>query len=147
MSRLWRKLEPFHEQGQRRLLNVIVETPKGQRNKFKYDPDQNGFSLSKVLPAGAVFPFDFGFVPGTTAEDGDPLDVVLLMDAPAFTGCWVAARLIGVIKAQQKKEDEAPIRNDRLLAVADVANDFAEIKGPDDVDQNLLQEYEHFFQS
>jgi inorganic pyrophosphatase len=64
------------------LLQVIVETPKGSRNKFSYDPDQKVFMLKKVLPAGMVFPYDFGFLPQTLAEDGDPLDVLLLMDEP-----------------------------------------------------------------
>lgn len=99
-------------------LNVIIETPKGSRNKFEYDPKHGLFKLSGILPAGANFPFDFGFVPPTLGEDGDPLDVLLLMDEPAFTGCLVAARLIGVIEAEQTERDGASVRNDRLIAVA-----------------------------
>ena len=72
------------------ILQVIVETPKGSRNKFAFDPDQGIFALKKVLPAGMVFPYDFGFLPQTIADDGDPIDVLLLMDEPAFTGCAVS---------------------------------------------------------
>jgi len=70
-------------------LNVIIESPKGCRNKYTFDEQKDLFVLSGVLPVGAVFPFDFGFIPGTTGGDGDPLDVLVLMDEPAFTGCLV----------------------------------------------------------
>src|SRR4051794_14166126 len=68
-------------------LNVVIDTPKGSRNKFKYDEELGLFKLRKVLPLGAVFPFDFGFLPSTRGADGDPLDVLVLMDEPAFAGC------------------------------------------------------------
>src|SRR5215213_990364 len=80
-------LGAFHE-GE---LNVIIETPKGSRNKFNYDEETGLFKLGGVLPAGASFPFDFGFVPSTLGGDGDPLDVLVLMDEPAFAGCLVRA--------------------------------------------------------
>ncbi|HEX8920029.1 MAG TPA: inorganic diphosphatase, partial [Pyrinomonadaceae bacterium] len=70
-------------------LNVIIETPKGSRNKFNYDERHQLFKLGGVLPLGAVFPFDFGFIPSTLGGDGDPLDILLLMDEPAFPGCLV----------------------------------------------------------
>src|SRR6185295_6553872 len=84
-----------------KLLNAIIETPKGSRNKFSYDQKHGLFVLGGVLPLGAVFPFDFGYIPGTLGGDSDPLDVLVLMDEPAFTGCLVPARLIGVIEANQ----------------------------------------------
>ena len=84
-------------------VHVIVETPKGCANKLKYEPTFSAFTLAKVLPAGMVFPYDFGFVPGTVGDDGDPLDVLLLIDAPVFPGCVVDARLIGVVEAEQRK--------------------------------------------
>src|SRR3712207_13460 len=74
-------------------LNVVVGAPMGSRSKFEYDPHRGLFRLGGVLPLGAVFPFDFGFVPSTVGGDGDPLDVLLLMDGPAFPGCLVLARL------------------------------------------------------
>ena len=87
-------------------LNVIVDTPKGNRNKFVYDEELGLFRLGGVLPAGAVFPYDFGFVPGTLGGDGDPMDALILMDEPAFVGCLVECRLIGVIEAEQTEDGE-----------------------------------------
>lgn len=81
------KLKPIDKKDG--LIHVIIETPAGSRNKFAFDPDQEIFALKKVLPAGMVFPYDFGFLPRTQAPDGDPIDVLLLMDEPAFPGCAV----------------------------------------------------------
>src|SRR5215208_1072043 len=106
-------------------LNVIIETPRGSRNKFNYDGGLGLFKLGGVLPAGAVFPFDFGFIPSTLGGDGDPLDVLVLMDEPAFTGCLVPSNLLGVIEAEQT-EDGKTTRNDRLIAVAAKSRDHAE---------------------
>lgn len=96
---------------------VISETPNGSRNKFDCDPEMGLFELNGGLPEGRSFPYDFGFVPGTPAEDGDPLDVLLLLDAPAFAGCLVGARLLDATEAAQTEDDRTE-RNDRLLAVA-----------------------------
>src|SRR5438309_6223198 len=93
------RLEPMRKKDG--LLQVIVETPKGSRNKFSFDVDQEIFSLKKVLPAGMIFPYDFGFLPKTLADDGDPIDVLLLMNEPAFPGVLVPSRLIGVIEGEQ----------------------------------------------
>jgi inorganic pyrophosphatase len=132
--------------GESGALNVIIETPKGSRNKFKYDEKLGVFRLSGVLPAGAVFPFDFGYIPATLGQDGDPLDVLLLMDEPAFAGCLVPARLIGVIEAEQT-EDGKTERNDRLIAVATDSHDLRHIEALDQINANLVEEIEHFFVS
>src|SRR5436305_10642632 len=83
------------------LVQVVIETPRGSRNKYKYDEERHLFRLNNVLPAGSSFPYDFGYIPGTKADDGDPLDVLVLMDQPAFTGCLIEARIIGVLEAEQ----------------------------------------------
>jgi inorganic pyrophosphatase len=127
-------------------LNVIVETPKGRRNKYKFDEKTGRFELHKVLPSGAVFPFDFGFVPSTRGEDGDPLDVLVLLDEPVFPGVLVRSRMIGVIEAEQT-EGEATKRNDRLIAVAEPSTTHARVRGLGDLDATLLDEIEHFFTS
>jgi len=124
----------------------VIETPKGCRNKFKFDKNTGAFVLGSVLPAGASFPYDFGYVPGTEAEDGDPLDVLLLMDVPAFPGCVVHSRIIGVIEAEQTEDGET-IRNDRLVAVAMDAHDYRDLKSVRTMNQNLLEELDHFFVS
>src|ERR1700757_4797744 len=101
--KLLRKLKPFDRKSGN--LNVVIDTPKGSRNKYAYDFDVRGYILKTVLPKGAVFPFDFGSIPGTTAADGDPLDALILMDEPAFCGCLVCCRLIGVIEATQEEKN------------------------------------------
>lgn len=83
------------------IIRVVIETPKGSRNKYAFDPEEKVFELKKVLPAGMDFPFDFGFVPSTKAADGDPVDVLVLMDEPAFTGCVLKCRIIGIIEGEQ----------------------------------------------
>lgn len=100
-----------------------------------------------MLPAGAVFPFDFGFIPSTLGEDGDPLDVLLLMDESAFAGCLVPARLIGVIEAEQTERDGQTTRNDRLLAVASNSRNHSDVQSLEDVNASLMDEIEHFFVS
>jgi inorganic pyrophosphatase len=127
-------------------LNVIIETPAGCRNKFEYDPATGLFTLSSVLPDGAVFPYDFGFIPGTRGQDGDPLDVLVLMDEPAFTGCLLRARLIGVLEAQEIEHGRRE-RNDRLVAVAVESHDHQDIHDLDQLSPHLLKEIEHFFVS
>jgi inorganic pyrophosphatase len=126
------------------VVRVIIETPKGCRNKYKFDPAIGGFKLSKVLPEGMVFPYDFGFIPGTHAEDGDPIDVLLLMDQPAFPGCVIESRLIGVIEAQQT-EDGKTERNDRLIAVATENHSYSDLTDLNDMNKTLLDEIGQFF--
>jgi inorganic pyrophosphatase len=126
--------------------NVVIDTPKGSRNKYKYDENRRLFHLKHVLPVGAVFPFDFGFLPSTRGQDGDPLDVLLLMDEPAFAGCLVPARLIGVIEAEQT-EDGKTVRNDRLIAVAAYSYNHKDVRSLDQLSDNLLGEIELFFVS
>jgi inorganic pyrophosphatase len=140
---LFDRVPPYAESGE---LNVIIETPKGARNKFKYEPELGIFALGGVLPQGAVFPFDFGFVPGTEGGDGDPLDVLVLMDEPAFAGCLVPSRLIGVLEAEQT-EDGKTERNDRLIAVAANSRNHADIRSIAALSGNIVEEIEHFFVS
>lgn len=124
--------------------NVVIDTPKGSRNKYKYDEDIGLFRLSKVLPLGASFPFDFGFIPSTKGEDGDALDVLLLAEEAAFVGCVAPARLIGVIEAEQREKDEVT-RNDRLIAVVETPFNEPVYRSLQDVGEQRLAEIEHFF--
>jgi inorganic pyrophosphatase len=126
------------------VIRVVIETPKGSRNKFAFNTTENVFELSKVLPAGMAFPYDFGFVPSTLAEDGDPVDVLVLMDEPAFPGCVLKCRIIGVIEGEQgdKKKKE---RNDRVVAIEKDNHSFADIKNVDDLGKQFVHELEDFF--
>jgi inorganic pyrophosphatase len=137
------RLDPL-DSDDKQMLRVIIETPKGSRNKFAFDPDEHIFELKKVLPAGMTFPYDFGFVPSTRADDGDPIDVLVLMDEPAFPGCVLTCRPIGVIQGEQgdKKERE---RNDRIVAVEKGAHSWADIKTIDDLGKAFEGELEEFF--
>jgi inorganic pyrophosphatase len=123
---------------------AIMETPKGSRNKFSYDPETGLFKLGGLLPEGMQFPFDFGFVPSTLADDGDPVDILVLMDAPTHVGCLVDVRVIGVIAAEQTEKGEKET-NDRLLGVAIHSYQHADLESIDEVNETLLSQVEAFF--
>jgi inorganic pyrophosphatase len=137
------RLNPFGGKKPGVVLGVI-ETPGGSRNKFKYDEKLGFYSLAGVLPEGMVFPHAFGFVPSTKAADGDPEDILIIMDEPTFTGCVVPCRLLGVMEATQTDDGETE-RNDRLIAVADHSRDYSEAKSLEDLSSNMLKEIEQFF--
>ncbi|MBV8097481.1 MAG: inorganic diphosphatase [Acetobacteraceae bacterium] len=126
-------------------LFVVIETPKNSRNKYDYDEAVGAFRLKAVMPEGMAFPYDFGFIPSTLGEDGDPLDILVLLDAPVVVGCVLSARLIGVIEAEQRAAGKPWLRNDRLLAVATHARTHEHVHRLDDLRPNLLGEIEAFF--
>ena len=128
------------------VCRAVIETPRGSRNKFAYDPVSNLFELRGLLPAGMMFPFDFGFIPSTLAEDGDPLDIMLLMDAPTHVGCLIDVRIIGIIEAKQTERGKTE-RNDRLIGVAVHSYDYENWKSISDVSSRLLSQVEEFFVS
>ncbi|MBV9182852.1 MAG: inorganic diphosphatase [Acidobacteria bacterium] len=136
------RLDPLGSNKQ--LLRVVIETPKGSRNKFAFNSEEHIFELKKVLPSGMEFPYDFGFVPSTLAEDGDPIDVLVLMDEPAFPGCVLRCRPIGVIEGEQGDKNQKE-RNDRILAVERDAHSWADIKTIDDLGKQFRRELEEFF--
>jgi inorganic pyrophosphatase len=127
-----------------RTIRVVVETPKGSRNKYAFDPDARVFELKKVLPAGMSFPYDFGFIPSTEAEDGDPVDVLVLMDEPAFAGCVLSCRPVGVIEGRQTARKKK-VRNDRIVAVEDANHSYASVEHIDDLGRTFVQELSEFF--
>lgn len=140
------KLSAFADNGANKgVVNAVIETPGGSRNKFKYEEKLGFFTLSGVLPEGMVFPHAFGFVPSTKADDGDPEDILILMDEPTFSGCVVPSRLVGVMEAEQTETNGKSERNDRLIAVAAQSRDYSEVRDLDDLNKNLLKEIEQFF--
>jgi len=126
------------------LFRVVIETPKGSRNKFAFNAKEHIFELKKVLPAGMTFPYDFGFVPSTLADDGDPIDVLALMDEPAFPGCVLLCRPVGVIEGEQR-DKKSRQRNDRIIAIEKDAHSWADIKSITDLGQEFCRELEEFF--
>lgn len=135
------KLNPM-EKGD--IVQVIIETPARSRNKFSFDLEQGIFAHKKTLPAGMAFPYDFGFLPQTKAEDGDPIDVLLLMDEPAYPGIAVRGRLIGVIEGQQL-DGKKKTRNDRLVVVAEQTHRYSNVQKLKDLPDQWIEEVEEFF--
>jgi len=123
---------------------VVIETPRGSRNKISFDEDLGAFRLKKVLPQGMSFPYDFGFIPSTLGSDGDPVDALVIMDEPASPGCVTECRLIGAILGEEGPEKRAT-RNDRLVAVAVPSLVHGSLRSLDDLDKARLKELEQFF--
>lgn len=135
-------IDSYDENGS---LQVVVDTPKGSRNKYAFDPERRVLVLKKVLPSGMVFPYNFGFVPSTLAPDGDPIDVLILMEEPAFPGCVLSVRTVGVIRGEDELPSGEMRRNDRLLAVAEASHSYSEIQALSDLPRQLLDEMSEFF--
>ncbi len=123
---------------------AIIETPRGERDKFDYDRETGLFKLKRILPEGMSFPTDFGFIPSTLAEDGDPLDVMVFTEAKTFPGALVEVRLIGVIEARQT-EGGKTLRNDRLLAVARIGGRYAKVNSPADLPKAVMDQLTAFW--
>ncbi|HEY4130890.1 MAG TPA: inorganic diphosphatase [Gemmatimonadaceae bacterium] len=126
-------------------IYAVIECVRSSRNKFKYDPELSLFVHDSTLPSGASYPCDFGFIPSTKGEDGDPIDVLVLMDEPAFIGAVIPARLVGVIEAEQRELTGDVVRNDRLIAAALKSRAYCDVKKLDDLPPSLVDEIEHFW--
>ena len=147
---------PVHAHGR---VVAVIETPSGSGNKLKFDTELGIFRLDRVLPAGMSrsfsprgatpgmsFSFDFGFIPQTLAEDGDPLDVIVLLDSPLYPGCAIEVRMIGVLLAEQQDGGVGPwVRNDRLVAVAGGPKGHSSVRAIRDVDRFRVEAIESFF--
>ena len=128
-------------------VNAVIDTPKGSNAKYKVDEATGLFRLGKTLPLGAVFPYNFGFIPKTRGDDGDPVDILAIMDEPLALGCVVPLRLIGVLTASQTERDGGGVRNDRLLGVLETPYNPAEVTDISGLHPHRLDEIEHFFKS
>ncbi|GAC1644214.1 MAG: hypothetical protein NVS9B15_01170 [Acidobacteriaceae bacterium] len=131
-------------------VNVIIETPRGSRVKYAWDKEREIFAHKRLLPLGMVFPYDFGFVPSTIAEDGDPIDVLVLIDEPVAVGTLIEATLIGVIRAEQTEPIEGKKkmhtdRNDRLLAIGKLSHDYSGIENPEHLRPGTIEQIQAFF--
>jgi inorganic pyrophosphatase len=126
-------------------INVIIETPKGSGNKYTFDPETQFFKLSKILPEGLNFPLHFGFIPGTKGEDGDPLDILILMDEPSYPGNLIECKVLGVIQAEQTEKNGETMRNDRLIAAAVESHRYKEFDTLKDLDKYLVEDIVTFF--
>jgi inorganic pyrophosphatase len=129
------------------LVNAIIDTPLNSRCKYRYAGDVGLFRLGKILPLGSSFPYDFGFIPSTAAGDGDPLDILVILNEPVAIGCIVSVRLLGVLKADQTERDGKTIPNHRLLGVVETEFNPPEFHSLEDLGQQRLDEIAHFFKS
>jgi len=126
------------------IITAIIETPRGSTEKYDYDEKSGFFKLKKILPSGMMFPYDFGFIPGTKGEDGDPLDIIIISEFHSFPGCMMDCRLIGALKAVQT-EKKKKIRNDRFIAIPVQSTTFKKIETANDLSHNKVEELEQFF--
>ena len=133
-------LPPYDEQHH---LRVVIETPRGANIKIKFDENLGCFSLSRILPLGVAYPYDFGFVPQTLAQDGDPLDVMVLIDAVTYPGVVISCRLLGALQVEERGLRGRP--NHRLVAVPIKAARKDEIRNFADLGRRMQQELERFF--
>ncbi|ERJ59286.1 inorganic diphosphatase [Sphingobacterium paucimobilis] len=129
------------------ILSVTIETPAGSSQKFNFDPLNGRMVLKKVLPAGMVFPFDFGFIPGTMGEDGDPLDVIVISEFSTFPGCSLECRIVGafVIHQSESSKSTKSIRNDRIIAIPVESAIYSKVTTIKDLHQQVIADLEAFF--
>ena len=128
-------------------INVVIETPKGSHFKYKYDPKIRFFLVHKALPEGLTFPYDFGFIPKTKGEDGDPLDVLVFSEYSFLHKTVLPCKILGAIKAEQSKErkKQKMIRNDRILVVPEIPGIICPYNSLEDIPPEKIKEVENFF--
>ncbi|MFL5745853.1 MAG: inorganic diphosphatase [Niastella sp.] len=126
-------------------IEVVIESPRATQAKFKYDPKTKLFKLKRLLPLGMVFPYDFGFIPDTVGEDGDPLDALVMSEFGSFTGAHLTCRIIGALKAVQGKEGKKAVRNDRYFCVPVGSITYSPIENIDQLGKEHNKQIEEFF--
>ncbi|MDF5720391.1 MAG: inorganic diphosphatase [Rhizonema sp. PD38] len=124
------------------ILNVLIEITRGSKNKYEYDKDLQAFALDRVLYSSVQYPLDYGFVPNTLADDGDPLDGMVMMDEPTFPGCVIAARPIGMLEMIDGGD-----RDEKILCVPKNDPRYATVKSLKDVAPHRLEEISEFFKT
>lgn len=126
---------------------AIVEAPAGSRVKVYYDPESHRFRIGKFLPLGMVFPLDFAFIPSTLGGDGDPIDLLILPEAPLPVGSIVKVTILGVLESEQQKPNKRTKRNDRIIARLQESRLFSRVRTIDDIGDDFVREVTSFFQT
>ena len=121
-------------------VNLLVEIPKGSRNKYEWDEELQAIKLDRFLFSSVVYPTDYGFIPDTDAEDGDPLDAMCIVSESTFPGCVIPVKVIGLFKMLDDGEVD-----DKILCVPMKDPNLNHVEGLDDVGQQLKAEIAHFF--
>lgn len=124
------------------LVNVLIEIPGGSKNKYEFDKDLNAFSLDRVLYSSVTYPYDYGFIPNTLADDGDPLDGMVIIDQPTFPGCVITARPIGMLEMIDGGD-----RDEKILCVPAKDPRYAQVTSLKDVSEHRLAEIAEFFRT
>ncbi|MGY6529204.1 MAG: inorganic diphosphatase [Cyanobacterium sp.] len=124
------------------LINVLIEIPGGSKNKYEFDKDMNAFILDRVLFSSVKYPYDYGFVPNTLADDGDPLDGMVMMDEPTFAGCVIAARPVAMLEMIDGGD-----RDEKILCVPAKDPRYDHVKSLKDIAPHHLEEIAEFFRS
>jgi len=128
-------------------VTAMVECPRGINHKLEYDPEERRFKLSKILPAGLTFPFDFGFITDTKGEDGDPLDIIIVSEITSYPGTMIECRIVGSLAALQTERDGKTMRNDRYIGIPVVSQLFSEVKNLPDLAEAIINQLEAFFRN
>ncbi len=137
----YENIETFVD-GEKATLHAIIETPRNQRHKYAFDEKTGAFQQTLLLAEGLQWPYDYGFIPRTLAEDGDALDILYLGEEPTFTGCLVSARVIGIVRLEKNgKENDrilgCPMRQRGLTQKSDAFDDVGDI--PKDTLQSICR--------
>ena len=127
-------------------IHAVIETPRGSSCKLDFDPELRAFTLGKPLMTGLTYPYDWGFVPSTKADDGDPLDVLVIHDAKTYPGVVLRCKPVGVLEVLQKHNGKEE-RNDRVFAVPDRSPFEADMKDIRELPQRAVEELEEFFRA
>jgi len=138
------RLEPYDDDG---ALRVVVEAPRGASVKLKYDPELRAFTVARQLPLGLAYPFDWGFIPGTLAEDGDPVDALAVHDATTYPGVVLPCRALAVVAVEQDADKGGREMNDRIIAVPSWHERLGTLQHHRDIPPRLKLEIEQFFLS
>jgi inorganic pyrophosphatase len=128
-------------------LRVVIEAPKGAAVKLRFDPTLNAFAVRRLLPLGLAYPFDWGFIPGTLGQDGDPLDALILSEQATFPGVVMSCRVLGVLEVEQRERAGSLQRNDRLVVAPSKNSRHGKIAHPRFLPKRLRKEIEQFFKS
>ncbi|WP_036478403.1 inorganic diphosphatase [Myxosarcina sp. GI1] len=124
------------------VVNVLIEIPAGSKNKYEFDKDMNAFALDRVLYASVQYPYDYGFIPNTLADDGDPLDGMVIMDQPTFPGCVIASRPIGMLEMIDGGD-----RDEKILCVPNDDPRYKDVNSLKDIASHRLEEIAEFFRT
>jgi len=137
------KLPPFNDEGD---LNMVVETPKGSSVKLRYEPKSKLFTVSRALSLGLTYPFDWGFIPGTKGDDGDPIDALAIHDSATYPGVLLPCRALGVVEVSQQGE-QGREDNPRLILMPVWHDRMGELEKASGLPKRMREEIEQFFVS